>query len=134
MTDQTETHEPTTAEELSPFRAIAESVSHQGGELLERVSTLIEQARALTASQVNATLTLRNWYIGHMIEVAILDQEHADYGKQIVATLSQQLTVRHGRGFELTNLTRMIRFAQLYPDPQIVATLSRQFTQPYRDA
>ena len=58
--------------DLTPFRAIAESVSTSGGELVDQVSALIEQAQAFAATQVNATLTLRNWYIGRLIDMAML--------------------------------------------------------------
>lgn len=44
----------------------------------------------------------------------------------IVATLSQQLTLEYGRGFAEKNLRRMVQFAEVFPDGQIVATLSRQ--------
>jgi hypothetical protein len=33
-----------------------------------------------------------------------------------------------GRGFEVTNLTRMMNFAEAVPDPEIVATLSQQLS------
>lgn len=38
---------------------------------MEQVSALDERAQP-SAAQVNATLTLRNWYIGRTIDVAVL--------------------------------------------------------------
>ena len=58
----------------------------------------------------------------------ILQGERAEYGKQIVATLSQQLTSEYGRGFSYSALTRMVKFAEVFHDPEIVATLSRQLS------
>lgn len=69
-----------------------------------------------------------NWHIGRMIDVDVLKQDRADYGQEIVATLSQQLTRRFGQGFDRTKLTRMVRFAQEFPDIEIVATLSQQLS------
>ena len=43
-------------------------------------------------------------------------------------TLSRELTVEYGRGFSHTEITRMIRFAQLFPDEAIVVTLSQQLS------
>lgn len=96
--------------------------------LVDRVSQLIEQTRATVATQANAALTLMNWHIGSMIHVDVLNKGRANYGREIVATLSQQLTERFGRGFDRTNLTRMVRFAQEFPDVEIVATLSQQLS------
>jgi hypothetical protein len=53
-------------------------------------------------------------------------QSRAEYGEQIVATLSRQLVAEFGRGFEEKNLRRMVQFAEAFPDEAIVATLWRQ--------
>lgn len=111
---------------LSPFRAIAESVSAEGGELVEQVSALIDQAQAFAAAQVNATLTLRNWYIGRLIDVAVLREGRAGHDQELVASLAQQLTSRYGRGYDRTNLYRMVRFSQQFTEPELVASLAQQ--------
>lgn len=111
---------------LSPFRAIAESVSAEDGDLVERVSALIDQAQSFAAVQVNATLTLRNWYIGRMIDVAVLREGRAGHDQELVASLAQQLTARYGRGYDRTNLYRMVRFSQQFTDPELVASLAQQ--------
>ena len=112
--------------DLTPFRAIAESVSVDGGELVEQVSALIEQAQAFAAAQVDATLTLRNWYIGRMIDVAVLREGRAGHDQELVASLGRQLTDRYGRGFERANLYRMVQFSQVFPDVELVASLGQQ--------
>jgi predicted nuclease of restriction endonuclease-like (RecB) superfamily len=58
----------------------------------------------------------------------ILRNKRADYGKQIVSTLSTQLKDKYGRNFELGNLRRMIQFAEQFPDIQIVVPLARQLS------
>lgn len=67
----------------------------ENGDLVKQVSALIKEAQVITARQANATMTLRNWYIGHLLDVDVLAHDRADYGKQIVATLSQQLSWSH---------------------------------------
>lgn len=111
---------------LAPFRAVAESISTEGTELVEQVSALIEQAQAFAATQVNATLTLRNWYIGRLIDVAVLREGRAGHDQELVASLAQQLTSRYGRGFDRTNLYRMVRFSQQFAEPELVASLAQQ--------
>jgi hypothetical protein len=45
-----------------------------------------------------------------------------------VTTLSQRLTQEFGRGWTKAALTRMMQFAEQFPDPNIVATLSQQLS------
>ena len=96
--------------------------------LLTELSQLIEQSQQQVVSQANSTLTMLFWHIGNRINKEILQNKRADYGKQIVATLSKQLKERYGRNFELGNLRRMMQFAEQFADLSIVATLSRQLS------
>ena len=50
------------------------------------------------------------------------------YGKQIVVSVARQLTVEYGRSFEEKNLRRMMQFAQVFNDEQIVVSLIRQLS------
>jgi hypothetical protein len=65
-------------------------------------------------------------YIGRCIKDDILQNKRAGYGKQIVATLSLQLQKKYGNTFELTNLRRMMQFAEQITDAEIVSTLPTQ--------
>lgn len=96
--------------------------------LLRELHALIENAKWQTAAFVNSTLTQLYWQIGHRINQEILGGERADYGKQIVATLSRQLNEEFGRGYSEKQLRRMMQFAEAFPDQQIVATLWRQLS------
>ena len=94
--------------------------------LLKEVRTLIEQARATVAVAVNAGLTMLYWQIGARIRQDILRESRAGYGKRIIATLGRQLGVEFGRGFEEKNLRRMVKFAEAYPNVEIVSALRTQ--------
>jgi hypothetical protein len=78
------------------------------------------------ARAVNAALVLLYWNVGDRIRREILGEQRAAYGQQIVSILSTQLAAEYGPGFGPRNLFRMVRFAEVFPDHQIVATLSRQ--------
>lgn len=54
--------------------------------------------------------------------------ERAAYGEESVSTLSRQLASEYGRGFAEKNLRRMVQFAEVYPDEEIVVTLLRQLS------
>lgn len=96
--------------------------------LLNEISQLIEQSQLQLVAQANSTLTMLFWYIGNRINRSILQNKRADYGKQIVVTLSRQLTEKYGRNFEEKNLRRMLQFAEQFTDKEIVVTLSRQLS------
>ena len=96
--------------------------------LITDFRTLINEARNKVALIVNTEITLLYWHIGKRINEEVLGNQRAEYGKQIVSTLSTQLTKEYGRGFELRNLRRMMQFAELFPDFQIVAPLARQLS------
>lgn len=96
--------------------------------LITDLRTLINEARNKVALIINTEITLLYWHIGKRINEEVLGNQRAEYGKQIVSTLSTQLTKEYGRGFELRNLRRMMQFAELFPDFQIVSTLSRQLS------
>jgi predicted nuclease of restriction endonuclease-like (RecB) superfamily len=96
--------------------------------LLADIRGMIEEARAAVAATVNAGLTLLYWRIGQRINDEVLQGERAAYGREIVATLAQELTRAYGGGFTYSSLTRMQAFAEAFPDTQIVATLAQQLS------
>lgn len=94
--------------------------------LVADVRTMIEQTREGVARTVNAGMTLLYWRIGKRIQTEVLGNERAGYGEEIVATLSRQLVTEFGSGFGRRNLFNMMRFAEVYPDREIVHALSAQ--------
>ena len=93
--------------------------------LLSDLRGLVQSARQRLATAANATYTLLCWQIGHRLLRDSLQAGRAAYGKQILATVSQELTSEFGTGFNYTALTRMARFAEWMTDEQILATLSQ---------
>jgi len=96
--------------------------------LFERVSAIIDNRKLRAQTSVNSEATLMFWEVGQYVNSVVLAEKRASYGKQIVATLSLQLQEKYGNSFELTNLRRMMRFAERFTDYQIVATLSPQLS------
>lgn len=111
---------------VTPTAVIEKVVASTPPALLNEVRQLIDSSREQLASAVNSALTLLYWQIGQRIHNEVLQGERAEYGEQVVATLAKQLEADYGRGFSSKNLRHMLRFAEAYPDAQIVSTLSRQ--------
>tara|TARA_B100000745_G_scaffold281148_1_gene213649 strand:- start:1990 stop:2772 length:783 start_codon:yes stop_codon:yes gene_type:complete len=96
--------------------------------LLGDIRALIEQSRQQLVSTVNSALTRLYWHIGQRIHHEILNGERAAYGEQIVSALSRQLESDYGRGFSAKNLRHMLRFAEVFPDFEIVSAVQRQLS------
>ncbi len=96
--------------------------------MLGDIRQLIELARSRVAMTVNSELTMLYWRVGTRIHQEILKEQRAEYGIEIVPTLSAQLTKDYGQGFTRYNLSRMIQFAEYFFDEKIVATLSQQLS------
>lgn len=94
--------------------------------LMADVRQLIAEARHRVARAVDSGVVLLYWSIGNRIRRDILQDQRAEYGKQIVAALSRQLTAEFGSGYGEKNLRRMVQFAEAFPDSEIVAALLRQ--------
>jgi predicted nuclease of restriction endonuclease-like (RecB) superfamily len=100
----------------------------QADPLLADLRQIIENARQSAAAAVNSGLTLLYWNIGNRINREVLQGERAAYGEQILVHLAEQLTLEFGRGFGPKNLRHMMRFAEVFPEREIVSTLSRQLS------
>jgi hypothetical protein len=95
---------------------------------LDDIRLLIVDTRARVAATVNSGLTLLCWKIGHRIRKDILQEKRAEYGEEIVAALARQLEAEFGRGFSRSNLFNMVRFAEVFPDLEIVQALTGQLS------
>lgn len=95
--------------------------------LFNQIKNLIEQTKNNVAIAVNSSLTMMYWHIGKLINDEILQNKRAEYGKEIVATVSQQLIKQYGKGYSYSALTRMMKFAKNI-DEKNIATLSQQLS------
>lgn len=114
--------------EASDAEGLTQKQSTITNQLLEDIRALINQAQQRVARVVNSELVILNWHVGERIRKEILGQERAEYGKQIVVTLSRQLTVEYGRGFTRDAIFRMIQFVERFPNLKTVTDLSQQLS------
>ena len=59
--------------------------------LIEKIRTLVETTKQTVAVNVNSAMSFLYWEIGAYINSYILENKRAEYGKQIVVSLSRQL-------------------------------------------
>lgn len=72
-------------------------LSPEANMLISDLRQMIDEARSAVAVTVNISLTFLYWQVGIRINKEILKDHQAEYGKQIVATVSQQLNWSHFR-------------------------------------
>jgi len=96
--------------------------------LLGDIRSMIEASRQRVATTVNTELALLYWQIGTRIRQDVLRNERAEYGKQVVEGLAARLTEEFGPGFAKANILHMLRFAEAFPEREIVYTLCRQLS------
>lgn len=89
-------------------------------DIFNRIAGLIEQARKRVATTINEEMVLLYWNIGKAVREEIIKSKRAEYGKQIVPTLSGELTSKYGKGFSVQNLWYMV---QLYDEFPILQSL-----------
>ena len=96
--------------------------------LLQDLASIIENGKREITAQVNSTLTLVYWQVGHRINTHILENQRAEYGKEIIPKIAVELANAYGKSFQEKNLRRMMQFTEVFQDFQIVVTLSRQLS------
>ena len=96
--------------------------------LLKDIRHLIESARQSVAITVNAGLTILYWQIGRRIRRDILKGKRTKYGEEILPTVSAKLFFDFGNGFSTRNLSKMIRFSEIFPNKEIVVSLTRHLS------
>lgn len=79
--------------------------------LVSEIKTLIEQSKQQIAVTVNSTITMLYWQVGNRITTEVLKEQRAEYGKEMVSSLSKHLELEYGSGWCKRHLHHCIRFA-----------------------
>ena len=94
-------------------------------DIYEEIHDLLYKARENIVSNINSTMTKTYFLIGkRIVEEEQNGNKRAEYGKNLIKTLSKKLTKEFGKGFSETNLEQMRKFFKVYGIPQ---TLSEEF-------
>jgi predicted nuclease of restriction endonuclease-like (RecB) superfamily len=91
--------------------------------LFHQVAELLQNARQQVLRTVNSTMTFTYFEIGRMIvEEEQNGKDRAEYGKQVLKGLSEQLTSEFGKGYGVRNLEFIRKFYLTYSNS---STLTR---------
>lgn len=90
-----------------------------------QIVELLQSARAKVVRSVNQTMVVTYFEIGKMIVEEEQDgKERADYGKEILKSLSTILSKEFGKGFSVDNLENMRRFFLAYEKSETLSRIS----------
>ncbi|MDR0970409.1 MAG: PDDEXK nuclease domain-containing protein [Lentimicrobiaceae bacterium] len=101
------------------------NITESSNRLLQGIETLIEHTGRQVAVYLNSTISCLYWSIGNYILIELQYEMYSRQGQQILATLSQTLTKKFGKGYTYSGINRMIKVANAYRDGEKFATLSR---------
>lgn len=96
--------------------------------LFFEIKNLIETSKNNVAVTVNSEMTMLYWNIGKRVNDEVLQNNRAEYSKQIVVSLARQLEIEYGKGWSEKQLRHCLRFAEIISDFQIVSALRRQLS------
>ncbi len=99
-------------------------VAQQSKLLYNDLVQLIETSKNNILRNVNKELTILNWNIGKQLTETLNNIENT-YGLEIVATVSQLLQNKYGKGYTKSSLSRIQQFYKFFPKIKNVATLSQ---------
>jgi predicted nuclease of restriction endonuclease-like (RecB) superfamily len=93
--------------------------------LFQQVVELLQNARQQVLRTVNSTMTYTYFEIGRIIvEEEQSGKDRAEYGKQILKGLSEQLTNEFGKGFSVDNLQNMRKLYLTYSNYETMSSIS----------
>ena len=86
-------------------------VYHGDGGLATDLGSIIEQAKDVAFRAVDVVLVYRNWLIGKRIaEEELKGATRAEYGKETMRALAEELTAKYGAGFDFGSLYKYLAF------------------------
>ena len=98
-------------------------------EYISEIKRILETARQKSYVAVNSAMVEAYWLIGKRI---VEEEQHgkarAEYGKEILKTLSEELTKEFGKGFGMRNLWDFRKFYLNFSEQEIMHTLCAQLT------
>ncbi len=97
-------------------------------DFVDDIKSLIEESKQQVSVAVNSTITILYWQIGKRINDEVLADKRAEYGKEIISSLSKYLADSYGSGWSEKQLRHCLRFAETIRDENIVSALRRQLS------
>lgn len=109
-------------------KTITSSLLPESTALFNDVCLIIDEARRHVATYVNVEAVMLKWHVGKRIKEDVLFNQRAEYGKEILKTLSEKLTEKYGAGWGLKSLQHCLRAAYTFSEDDIAYALRIQLS------
>lgn len=97
--------------------------------LVTDIQKILHTARTKSYAAVNFAMVEAYWQVGRrIVEEEQKGKGRADYGTQLIKSLSKSLTNEFGKGFSAANLKSFRQFYLTFPDDEIRYALRSQLT------
>lgn len=102
---------------------MGELVKNSGFEkMISDIEALVNASKNELATSINKVMTVTYWSIGkYIVEFEQEGNAKAEYGKNLLSTISKELTLRLGKGYSRPNLNNMRKFYLKYSNCQTVS-------------
>ena len=101
---------------MKPDKNIQVSKNNNYQQLRSQISCTFIQGQKNAVLTVNSYLIETYWKIGqYIVEYEQGGNKKAVYGEKLLANLSKDLYLLHGKGFSLSNIKRIRQFYQVFP-------------------
>lgn len=102
---------------------MGELVKNSGFEkMISDIEALVNTSKNELATSINKVMTVTYWSIGkYIVEFEQEGNAKAEYGKNLLSTISKELTLRLGKGYSRPNLNNMRKFYLKYSNCQTVS-------------
>lgn len=85
-------------------------------QLIDSIEHLLAESKRQVASTINTILLNTYWQIGkYIVEYEQVGNEKAEYGSRLLRQISDDLTLRFGKGFSKSNIYQMRKFYLTFP-------------------
>ena len=90
--------------------------------MISDIELLVNASKNELATSINKVMTVTYWNIGkYIVEFEQDGNAKAEYGKNLLSTVSKELTLRLGKGYSRPNLNNMRKFYLKYSNCQTVS-------------
>ena len=102
---------------------MGELVKNSGFEkMISDIEALVNTSKNELATSINKVMTVTYWSIGkYIVEFEQEGNAKAEYGKNLLSTISKELTLRLGKGYSRPNLNNMRKFYLKFSNCQTVS-------------
>lgn len=86
-------------------------------DFIQEIKQIITQARQKAYAAINSAMVEAYWQMGkRIVEQEQQGKDRADYGSQLLKSLSKELTAEFGKGFSVNSLYYYRQFYLAFPE------------------